>query len=248
MTNSKKPKGWVKEPVRHGLAAKGIKTGRKAPKGNQMGMAKSRERLRKLIKMEWVTVDRAFDSRTMSQDEIRKAVRESGKREVALREELDATYREELEQMPSRKVEVTAIDANTEAIKSFGKKSRWLTDSFSADQAEIVLNEFSMWNAFSPMATAWAIRKAAPEGTRMWVGQEGEPVVYVDLGTDKKALNFMQSFRKLIDPLNHPDEFNGVWTILASEGFPPKKILKGPVKRLKPVGKAGKGIVRIWWD
>lgn len=29
MTNSKKPKGWVKEPVRHGLAAKGIKTGRK---------------------------------------------------------------------------------------------------------------------------------------------------------------------------------------------------------------------------
>jgi hypothetical protein len=26
---AKKPKGWVKEPVRHGLAAKGIKTGRK---------------------------------------------------------------------------------------------------------------------------------------------------------------------------------------------------------------------------
>lgn len=27
----KKPKGWVKEPVRHGLAAKGIKSGRKMP-------------------------------------------------------------------------------------------------------------------------------------------------------------------------------------------------------------------------
>ncbi len=26
MTNRKKPKGWVKEPVRHGLAAKGVKT------------------------------------------------------------------------------------------------------------------------------------------------------------------------------------------------------------------------------
>jgi hypothetical protein len=26
----KKPRGWVKEPVRHGLAAKGVKTGRKA--------------------------------------------------------------------------------------------------------------------------------------------------------------------------------------------------------------------------
>lgn len=28
---AKKPKGWVKEPVRHGLAAKGIKSGRKMP-------------------------------------------------------------------------------------------------------------------------------------------------------------------------------------------------------------------------
>ena len=31
MVARKKPKGWVKEPVRHGLAAKGIKSGRKSP-------------------------------------------------------------------------------------------------------------------------------------------------------------------------------------------------------------------------
>jgi hypothetical protein len=30
MTNHKKPKGWVKEPGRHAMAARGIKSGRKA--------------------------------------------------------------------------------------------------------------------------------------------------------------------------------------------------------------------------
>jgi hypothetical protein len=87
MTNSKKPKGWVKEPVRHGLAAKGIKTRRKNGRNGELRrLEREKKQLEKLY----------FKSRTPPPitsfaEEIRKLDEKIAKK----RRELGLSYVEE---------------------------------------------------------------------------------------------------------------------------------------------------------
>lgn len=87
-----KPKGWVKEPVRHGLAAKGVKTGRKPLPILAMAKAEAKREFEKLSPYgKHLALAQMAGFRPYSEEEFERR-RAEGRKPIRIRFEEDAIY------------------------------------------------------------------------------------------------------------------------------------------------------------
>jgi len=115
------------------------------------------------------------------------------------------------------------------------------TPLLELEKAIECIHEIPQYNAFSPELVSEQLSKM-PDDTKVAVGREGSPVLYIWTDRPELLINLFQKMKEMEEDddkwTSGPNEFHAV------EGFPKDTLLEDPLE----VFEDEKILIRAWWD